>query len=81
MQPTTARHQIRIQECPRYQVGDVVTYRGCALKIWVVLNLSVPMRPTQAPGLFYVLQGERMHADAYFIVPAAEIEAALPLAA
>ena len=81
MQTTIARHQLRIQECPHYQVGDIVTYRGYAMKVWVVLNLSVPMQPTQAPGLFYALQGDRMHAHAYFIVPATEIEAALPLAA
>ena len=81
MQPTIARHHIAIQECPHYQVGDVVTYRGYAMKIWVVLNLTVPLHPTQAPGLFYALKGDRMHPHAYFLVPAAEIETPLLLAA
>jgi hypothetical protein len=81
MQTVVTRHQPKVQESPRYQVGDVVIYRGYAMKVWTVLNMSVALHPTQTPGLFYVLKGEGMHAHAYFIIPSTEIETSLPLAA
>lgn len=81
MQAMFSRQQPKIQESPRFQVGDVVFYHACAMKVWTVLNLSAGLHPNQAPGLFYVLKAARMHDDAYFIIPASEIEVALPLAA
>jgi hypothetical protein len=81
MQTVVTRHQPKVQESPRYQVGDVVIYRGYAMKVWTVLNMSVALHPSQSPGLYYVLKGEGMHAHAYFIIPASEVEMTLPLAA
>lgn len=81
MQATAMRQQTQMQESPRFQVGDVVFFHGCAMAVWTVLNLSVALHPTQPPGLYYVLKAARMHDDAYFIVPAGGIEVALPLAA
>lgn len=81
MQTVVTRQQPKTQESPRYQVGDVVTYRGYAMKVWTVLNMSVALHPSQSPGLFYVLKGEGMHAHAYFIVPSVEVEMTIPLAA
>jgi hypothetical protein len=81
MQTVVTRHHTKTQESPRYQVGDVVIYRGYAMKVWTVLNMSVALHPSQTPGLFYVLKGEGMHAHAYFIVPSAEVETTIPLAA
>ena len=81
MEATFIRQQPKVQESPRFQVGDVVFYHGCAMRVWTVLNLSVALHPSQPPGLFYVLKAARMHEDAYFILPADEIEVALPLAA
>ena len=81
MQATFIRQQPQVQESPSFQVGDVVFYHGCAMKVWTVLNLSVGLHPDQSPGLYYVLKAARMHDDAYFIAPATEIEVALPLAA
>lgn len=81
MQTMITRQQPKAQSCPRFQVGDVVVYRGYAMKVWTVLNLSVGLHSAQAPGIFYALKGDGMHAHAYFVVPATEIEVALPLAA
>lgn len=81
MQATYTHQQPQVQASPRFQVGDVVFFHGCAMKVWTVINLSTGLHPTQAPGLFYVLKAARMHDDAYFIIPASEIEVPLPLAA
>ena len=81
MPATAMRQQPQVQESPRFQVGDVVFFHGCAMKVWTVLSLSVALHPHQPPGLYYVLKAARMHDDAYFVVPANAIEVALPLAA
>ena len=81
MQATSLQRRTQVQESPRFQVGDVVFYHGCAMKVWTVLNLTVALHPSQPPGLYYVLKAARMHDDAYFILPADAIEVALPLAA
>ena len=55
-------------------IGDCVVYRGYALKVWSILSLSVGLHPDQAPGLFFVLKGEGMSKNLYFIVPVGDVE-------
>ena len=55
-------------------IGDWVSYRGYAVKVWSILNLTVVLHPDQQQGLFYILKGEGMHKHIHFVVPAADVD-------